>query len=449
MLSREHSNSGTISVGGHGILVGGTAQTATFAGPTVAVSSFGGSIVNSGTISAGAAGNGIFVGGRAVFGGFRSDASVTIGTFAGGISNGGLISAGGHGIFVGGTATGSAEVIISTFAGGISNSGVISAGGRGIFVGGKSSIGGFVSIGTFSGGITNSGTIVATTGIVVGPQVFGFSGAIANSGTISGTGGTAIDVSGAQNAMTIDQTGGLISGAILLAEADELNISGGTIAGNIVGSGSSDNINFNLGSGTFTYGSAYGFSGISQVNVNSGTVILDGTNQADHDRGRRRHAGGRRCGQSRRVARAWQSLRYDGGIVAGNGTIGGLPVVDHRCRRRAGAGYAGRRWHADHSRPGQLSFNDGTASIYAINITPGGTNSKTAITGAGTASLNGNGTVVVTPLQLGAHYDTTYQILTTPKSRTTHRAFRRPDRERRFCRHHEARLYDQSGRRRS
>ena len=409
------SNSGTISVGGHGILVGGTAQTATFAGPTVAVSSFGGSIVNSGTISAGAAGNGIFVGGRAVFGGFRSDASVTIGTFAGGISNGGLISAGGHGIFVGGTATGSAEVIISTFAGGISNSGVISAGGRGIFVGGKSSIGGFVSIGTFSGGITNSGTIVATTGIVVGPQVFGFSGAIANSGTISGTGGTAIDVSGAQNAMTIDQTGGLISGAILLsAQADELNISGGTIAGNIVGSGSSDNINFNLGSGTFTYGSAYGFSGISQVNVNSGTVILDGTNQAVTivvDGGMLEVGDAANPGA---LLEPGNLSVTSGGIVAGNGTIGGLPVVDIDAGGALAPGTPGGVGTLTIAGPGQLSFNDGTASIYAINITPGGTNSKTAITGAGTASLNGNGTVVVTPLQLGAHYDTTYQILTTP-----------------------------------
>ena len=407
------SNSGTISVSGHGILVGVTAQTGTLAGPTVAVTSFGGSIVNSGTISAGASGNGIFVGGRAVFGGFRSEASVTIGTFAGGISNGGLISAGGHGIFVGGTATGIAEVIISTFAGGISNSGVISAGGRGILVGGKSTIGGFVSIGTFSGGTTNSGTIVATTGIVVGPQVFGFSGAIANSGTISGTGGTAIDVSGAQNAMTIDQTGGLISGAILLsANADELNISGGTIAGNIVGNGSSDTINFNLGSGIFTYASAYGFSGISQVNVNSGTVILDGTNQAVTivvDGGMLEVGD---AGNPGALLEPGNLSVATGGVLAGNGTIGGLPVVDIDAGGTLAPGSPGGVGTLTIA--GQLSFNDGTASIYAINITPGGTNSKTAITGAGTASLNGNGTVVVTPLQLGAHYNTIYQILTTP-----------------------------------
>jgi uncharacterized protein with beta-barrel porin domain len=409
------SNSGTIVASGHGILVGGTAdnQNVALDGPFVTISTFAGRIANSGTISAGASGNGIFVGGSAVFGGFRSEASVTIGTFAGGISNGGLISAGGHGIFVGGTASFVSEVVISTFAGGISNSGVISAGGRGIFVGGRSSIGGFVSIGTFSGGITNSGTIVATTGIVVGSQVFGFSGAIANSGTISGTGGTAIDVSGAVNAMTIDQTGGLISGAILLsANADQLNISGGTIAGNIVGSGSSDNINFNLGSGTFTYASAYGFTGISQVNVNSGTVILDGTNQAVTivvDGGLLEVGDAANPGA---LLEPGNLSVTGGGVLAGNGTIGGQPVVDIDAGGTLAPGTPGGVGTLTIA--GQLSFNNGAASIYAIDITPGGTNSKTAITGAGTASLSGNGTVVVTPLQLGAHYDTIYQILTTP-----------------------------------
>src|SRR6202021_3875103 len=74
---------------------------------------------------------------------------------------------------------------------------------------------------------------------------------------------------------------GLISGAIKLSSnADVLNVSRGTIAGNIVGKGTRDTINFALGSGTFTYGSAFGFSGINQVNVNSGTVLLNGTNSA-------------------------------------------------------------------------------------------------------------------------------------------------------------------------
>ena len=57
---------------------------------------------------------------------------------------------------------------------------------------------------------------------------------------------------------------------------------------------------------------------------------------------------------------------------------------------------------------GTLLFNAG--SFYAINVGPGaGNNSKTALVGS--ATLGGNGTVVVTP-QLG-HYNANYQILTT------------------------------------
>ena len=67
----------------------------------------------------------------------------------------------------------------------------------------------------------------------------------------------------------------------LSTNADVVNISGGAINGNIVGQGSSDTINFALGSGnTFTYGPGYSFSGINQVNVKSGTVILEGANSA-------------------------------------------------------------------------------------------------------------------------------------------------------------------------
>jgi uncharacterized protein with beta-barrel porin domain len=196
--------------------------------------------------------------------------------FMGGITNSGTISVSASGRP--GFATGIDVSSIATFMGGIANSGLISAsvsyatatlgGGVGIEISGVT---------TFSGGITNSGTINAQTGILLGSRISTFSGAIANSGTISSS--TAIDVSAANNAITIDQTGGLISGAIRLSpNADVLNISGGAIVGNIVGAGSSDTINFNLGAGgTFTYGSnSYGFTDINTVNVNSGTAILNG-----------------------------------------------------------------------------------------------------------------------------------------------------------------------------
>ncbi len=94
----------------------------------------------------------------------------------------------------------------------------------------------------------------------------------------------AINLTDATSPVTINQSAGLIAGAIKLsANADVLNISGGTIAGNIVGAGSQDTINFDLGAGTFSYGSAYDFSTINQVNVNSGLVILDGGSNSATD----------------------------------------------------------------------------------------------------------------------------------------------------------------------
>ena len=111
-----------------------------------------------------------------------------------------------------------------------------------------------MNVGSLGGNISNSGTISASTiGIYVGSGVtFGPGNAIVNTGTIIG-GIDAIDLKLATSAVTIDQMSGLISGAIKLsANADVLNIFGGTIAGNIVGQGSSNTLNFNLGSGTFT-----------------------------------------------------------------------------------------------------------------------------------------------------------------------------------------------------
>ena len=309
------SNAGTIAAaGGRGVFIGGAFNVSgSTAFRAVTIPTFTGGISNTGAITTPLAG--IQIGGNATVFGTSNHATITISTFAGGIANSGTIAAAGNGIWAGGdvTVTGHfnvASVTVSTFLGGISNGGIISAGGVGIEVGGdvSNSHGGntaFVTISTFSNGITNSGTISANTGILVDAHVLTFSGAIANSGTIVGTGGAAIDVSGANNAITINQSGGSISGAIKLsANADVLAISGGTINGNIVGAGSSDTINFNMASGTFTYGSAYGFTGIDQVNINSGTVILDGANNA-------------------------AAVDVVGGMLAGTGTLDPLTMTIH------------------------------------------------------------------------------------------------------------------------
>ena len=373
------ANSGTISAGGIGIEINDVAQF----GSTSA-----GGITNSGTISAGASGvavesvanfsdgisnfgtivaalNGIFVG---------SDT-----TFAGGIDNSGTIRAAGTGNGI--------NVNNDTyFTGGISNSGVISVGGVGIYV---------TDVSTFSGNISNSGKITAATGInIFNGVTFSAGAAVVNSGNITGTGGTAINVASAAGEVTVDQNAGTITGAIKLISTDDtLNVSGGTINGNIVGRGigGGGTINFTLGAGnTFTYAAAYGFSGFDQVNFESGTVVLNGVNSAAN------------------IA-VGSSL---GGTLAGTGTIDPLAVTINAGGTLA-PGLPGG--YGTLNITGNLAFASG--SYYAIDIAPGaGNNSKAALIGA--ATLGGNGTVEVTP-QLG-HYaaGTDYQILTTTSALT-------------------------------
>ena len=262
------SNAGTISAGQTGIFVNGVSTftgginnsgtiSATGVGLSVLrVSTFSGGITNSGKISAGAGASGIGVESAATFSDGISNAGtifaglngIFVGTdmtFAGGISNSGAIlsAASGNGINVN---------FDTHFTGGISNSGVISLGGVGIYVAGVT---------TFSGNISNSGTIAAATGIFIGAGVtFAAGSAIVNTGTITGTAGAAIDLSAATSPVTVD-------------------VNGGAINGNMLGAGfaSGDTLNFALG-GTFTYSS--NFTNFETVNINSGTVILNGADSA-------------------------------------------------------------------------------------------------------------------------------------------------------------------------
>jgi fibronectin-binding autotransporter adhesin len=251
------SNAGVITSNGSGISVG-------------AVLTFAGGITNSGSIAAGF--NDIVIFGATAFsGGIVNSGRISspssfgilaalVSTFSGGITNSRTITAGA------GVRVGYAGFPVAAFSGGVSNSGVITAAKSGI---------GVVNVSAFSGGITNSGSITGGTGIVLGAGISTFSGAIVNSGSITGSGGVAINVAAANNPVTIDQTGGVISGAIdLSVNADLLNISGGAINGNILGLGTSDTVNFALGSGVFTYSDT--ISGVNNINFNSGTTVLNG-----------------------------------------------------------------------------------------------------------------------------------------------------------------------------
>jgi outer membrane autotransporter protein len=213
-----------------------------------------------------------------------------------------------------------------------------------------------------------------------------FSGAIANSGNITGTGGTAIDVSTAPNAMTINQTGGIITGAIKLSPfADVLNVSGGVINGNIVGQGASNTVNFALGNGTFTYDSPFSISGIHQLNVNSGLVILDGSNSAANvavnggilEVGDASHPGA--------------TLTATNGLtIAAGGTLEGHGTVVANIAIPTGATLAPGGSIGTLNVNGNLSLAAG--SFYDIAVTATGQNSKTVATGAATIA---GGTVEV------------------------------------------------------
>ena len=362
---------GAISAVDTGIMVGGEP----FRAGTVTISLFSGGVTNAGTVSAA---NGIVVGGINS-GGSNATTTVAISTFAGGVTNLGTISASADGIVVGGPAQGkNALNEIGVFSQGISNGGTITAGAVGILLGGQvqpSATG--VTISTFAGGITNSGNIRATTGILVDGAVLTFIGAIANSGTISGAGGTAIDVSLARNAMTINQTAGLISGDIKLsAHADVLNITGGTVSGNIIGAGTSDTVNFAPGSGnTFIYGPGFGFSGVNQVNINSGTVILNGANSATN-------------------------VDVVGGTLAGTGTLGTLAVTVHSGATFApGDGTPGTSMTIT----GNLAFQAGAS--YQVQLNP---STASFANVSGTATLAGN---VLASFAPGSYLTKQYTIL--------------------------------------
>jgi uncharacterized protein with beta-barrel porin domain len=384
------TDNGNILAGLVGIAIeGGTINSSHTAVHVQTVATFTGGISNAGTINAvddgiGIGGVGTFLGGITNSGTISSSVHVGIGvgsvtTFTGGISNSGTITVAGSGIVAAG---------VSTFAGGILNSGTLSAGAQGInvnssaFSGGISN-GGIISAGsngiavagvtTFGGNISNSGTISAAIGIKIASGVtFAAGGVIANSGNITGT-TTAIDASAATAPVTIDQSGGTITGAIKLsANADVLNITGGTINGNIVGQGASDTINFAPSGflGTFTYATPYGFTGINQVNINSGFVVLDGNDNATN-------------------------IDVNGGVLFGTGTLDPLAVTIHSGGTLAPGGVG---------TPGTMTINGNlvflSGATYLVQIGAGG---ASLVNVSGTATLAGTVSAVLLPGATIAH----------------------------------------------
>lgn len=396
-------NTGTItSANGDGVLVTGfgiALQLPTFSGGIVNngaitgntnginlqfVSNFSGGIANAGTITVVSTPGPLVAPGINVAG---------VSTFTGGINNSGTISstsANGAGILVAGIANGLTPV--TSFSGGITNSGTINATLLGIDVGA-----GVIS--RFDGGITNSGSITAQTGIFLGAALATFSGAISNSGNVTGTAGTAIDVHSAQNAITINQSAGTITGAIRLSShGDILNVSGGAIAGNIVGLGATDAINFALGANTFTYGAANSFSGINQVNVSSGTVILNGANSATNVSV---SGGNLQVGDASNAAASLTgTVGVTGGTLSGHGTVIGNVTVGNGGTLAPGGSIGTLTIQ------GNLAL--AAAASYMVEISAVGS-SSTSVTGSATLG----GTVRVMSPTNTYRFNSPYTILTS------------------------------------
>ncbi len=220
---------------------------------------------------------------------------------------------------------------------------------------------------------TNSGTVNGD--VLMGSGTSSFT----NSGTINGANGTAIQFNGGNNnALTL--------------------LRGSAITGNILGAGAGDTLNFAGGPGTFTYGAASGFSGFNQVNVNSGTVILNGTNAATNIAVT---GGGLQVGDAADpTAKLTGAVNVTGGTLSGHGTVVGNVIVGNGATLAPG-GSVGTL-----SIQGNLVMT--TAMSYLIDVSSTGA-SSTAV--SGTAALGG--TVQVFSSNNTYRLNSPYTILTS------------------------------------
>jgi uncharacterized protein with beta-barrel porin domain len=220
-----------------------------------------------------------------------------------------------------------------------------------------------------------------------------------------------ITPNGANSPTGIRQSGGLISGDILLsANANNLFISGGTINGNIAGPGGNtlNRIFFELGKGTFTYGSAFGFSGISDAVIESGTVILNGTNSSALSL---INAGTLQIGDAAHPGATFNANIDVGvnqlGTLSGHGTINGAVVVHGTLMPGGSIGTL--------TINGNLDFLPiaGTTPVYAIEVAPGQA-SNTLVNGFAKVSGANVNAIVTAPLGFVGPQTSNVLTATTP-----------------------------------
>jgi len=269
----------------------------------------------------------------------------------------------------------------------LTNSGTIGTLGGGQFLLAFARGGGTSTVG-------NSGTINAT--------VFmrGAAASLTNSGSINDPGSTAISFLAGANTLTLLQ-GSSIAGNIMLGTGgnNTVNVNGpGLIAGNIVGAGAGNTLNFAVGPGTFSYGPAFSFSAINQVNVSSGTVILNGANSATNIAVT---GGNLQVGDAADTAAKLSGIvNVTGGTLSGHGTVVGNVSVGNGATLGPGGSV------------GTLTIQGNlvlaTAATYLVDVSATGA-SSTAV--SGTAALGG--TVQVFSSTNSFRLKSPYTILTS------------------------------------
>ena len=263
------------------------------------------------------------------------------------------------------TTTSSTPLVIGSNSVPLGLAGVISGPG-GVYItnGGSATLSG---TNTYTGLTSVSGGYLG----LVGP------GSIATSSGVNVSAGGMFDISATNNGASIrslagDQTGLVWLGSQTLTITAAQDIFAGTIAGS---GGLTLAGGFEALTGTSTYTGA--------TTINGGILQVDGTI----------------TGSSNVSVNA-------AGVLAGTGIVDPLTVTINSGGTLAPGTPGGL---GTLTIDGTLLFNAG--SFYAIDVAPGaGNNSAAAVVGS--ATLGGNGTVVVTP-QLGRYSGAVYQILTT------------------------------------
>ncbi|MEQ1756008.1 MAG: autotransporter domain-containing protein [Micropepsaceae bacterium] len=331
-FSEGFNNSGTILATDTGVVFDGTTFGGGFTnsglidgsgtGVDINSTTFNGGFTNSGTIVG--SDTGINFDGTNVNGGFTNTGRISANSYAvdidvtnfvGNFTNSGTLEANSEttlnidatnftgnfensGTITSATQT-AVDISVTNFIGNISNSGLIEAQSNAFELSSTEISGNIVNSGTIhshsstalyltstevGGYLSNSGIIQSDTDNAIVLSGSTVTGGVRNTGTIlAALGSDAIDASSSSAPLTITLTSGVVEGDIDLRNGyeDTLNLNGGTLAGDLLGSIGDDVANVNAGSGEFAYLSGE-ISNFDRFYVNSGTAIL-GSNEVGNN----------------------------------------------------------------------------------------------------------------------------------------------------------------------